>query len=412
MTENGAVREIHVGSSHNTSEALRHAQIQAAERGLYDFVVIDADAHHYEGEVWSEIKNYIEDPLIRYEAKGGGPETEVAEGVPLMVGSWGNQFLSGRIPRMQLRRQEAADLAGAERDALIIERTMEAMAIDYQIVFPTPMLSLGLHPEQRIETAIARAYSRWVCERILPHHPGIKTMLYLPFNDPAASLRLVEDFAGIDGVVGFVVTGVRYTQVSDNAYASLYSAIEERGQPLAFHGGYRWGAGGDRSFESLNRFISVHAIGFPLSLMLHVANWVINGLPERYPSLRTLWIEGGLAWIPFLMQRLDHEYLMRTSEAPLLKRLPSEYMRDLFYTSQPLERTDDEALELTFRMINANTQLLYSSDYPHWDFDTPARIYDLPFLNEQSKRNILGSNAARLFGLPSTPRLSAPAVRA
>jgi len=33
--------------------------------------------------------------------------------------------------------------------------------------------------------------------------------------------------------------------------------------------------------------------------------------------------ESGLAWLPFIMQRLDAEYMMRPSEAPLLKRLPS-----------------------------------------------------------------------------------------
>ena len=50
-------------------------------------------------------------------------------------------------------------------------------------------------------------------------------------------------------------------------------------------------------------------------------------------------------------------------------------------------------------LIKAETQLLYSSDYPHWDFDLPSTIYDLPFLNEQAKRNILGGNAIRLFNL-------------
>ena len=47
-------------------------------------------------------------------------------------------------------------------------------------------------------------------------------------------------------------------------------------------------------------------------------------------------------------------------------------------------------LEATFKCIKAETQLLYSSDYPHWDFDLPSTIYDLPFLKEKAKRDILG----------------------
>jgi hypothetical protein len=31
--------------------------------------------------------------------------------------------------------------------------------------------------------------------------------------------------------------------------------------------------------------------------------------------------------------------------------------------------------------------------------DLPSTIYDLPFLNEEAKRNILGGNAQRLFKL-------------
>ena len=114
--------------------------------------------------------------------------------------------------------------------------------------------------------------------------------------------------------------------------------------------------------------------------LIHMTNWIINGLPERFPKLKVLWIESGLAWIPYLMQRLDHEYQMRTCEAPLLKRLPSEYMRDMFYTSQPMEKTNLKLLQATMEAFKADTQLLYASDWPHWDFDAPSSITTLPFL--------------------------------
>ena len=90
---------------------------------------------------------------------------------------------------------------------------------------------------------------------------------------------------------------------------------------------------------------------------------------------------------------------MRSSEAPALKRLPSEYMREMFYTSQPLERTNMELLEATCNAIDAKHRMLYSSDWPHWDFDLPSTITDLPFLDEEAKRNILGLNAQKLFRL-------------
>src|SRR5437763_15444158 len=95
---------------------------------------------------------------------------------------------------------------------------------------------------------------------------------------------------------------------------------------------------------------------------------------------------------------------MRTSECRSCKRKPSEYMREMYYSPQPREVRDDLSLrEATFKMINAENRLVWSSDYPHWDFDLPSNICDPPFLNETAKRNILGGNAAKLFGLDPKP---------
>ena len=277
------------------------------------------------------------------------------------------------------------------------------MGVDIACMFPTPMLNLAACPRVEVEVAMAQAYNRWLCEKILGEENRFKSMLYLPFNDPEACYKTVLEFADRKGVIGFMVTATHYRGVYDNAYAKTYAALQERNLPLAFHAAFNWA---DSGLSMTNRFIAVHALGFAWHNMLHLTNWVVNGMPERFPRLKTIWIESGLAWIPFVMQRLDSEYMMRTSECPLLKRKPSEYMQEMYYTSQPLERSNMKLTQATFEAINADTQLLYASDWPHWDFDAPSSITKLPFLNEQAKRNILGLSAARLFGLEVPPAKS------
>jgi predicted TIM-barrel fold metal-dependent hydrolase len=309
----------------------------------------------------------------------------------------GYQDMGGRVTRYPMRNSEKTE-PGKLRDIQLGHRWMDAMSVDYSCLFPTGMLNVGLHPQKEMEVEICWAYNRWLTENVLNNCDNrFYSMLSLPFSDPDASLRHVEKFGDCHGVKGFMVTTVRTLQVNDNAYMKVYRAMEERGLSLAFHSGPNWG---EPVFRSCNRFLSVHALGFSFYNILHCTNWVINGLGERFPKLPVLWVEGGLAWVPFLMQRLDHEYMLRSSECPTLKKKPSDYMRDMYYSSQPMEVQDMQALETTFRMINAETQLLYSSDYPHWDFDLPSTIHDLPFLSEKAKHNILGGTAARLFKLP------------
>jgi predicted TIM-barrel fold metal-dependent hydrolase len=378
----------------DTREHLANAARQAAERNYADFLIVDVDSHHYENDSWTDIFDYVEDPVTRERLRATGGRKGRTGVTPVPIG---DQDVAGRITRSQRRLDEEVPPGDEHRDVVLAKRYMDAMGIDYSIIFPTPMLTLGLHPQVEVEVALARAYARWLSERVLDVEPSIKTLLYLPFTDPEASLRLVEDFADAPGVVGFMVTSVRYQPVHHKAYAPLYAALEERGKPLGFHALYTWQ--GERSLEQLNRFLSVHALGFPFYNMVHLTNWIVNGMPELFPALKVIWIESGVAWLPFMMDRLDHEYKMRSSEAPLLTRLPSDYIRDMYFTSQPLERGDLRMLEHTFRKIRAETQLMYSSDYPHWDFDLPSVIYDLPFLSEEAKRRILGENARAVFGL-------------
>jgi len=376
----------------NTTKLLAHAAEQARARKYEDMLIVDCDAHHYENENFNEILPFIENDVLRQLTMSGRAKGRHS----IVPGQVGYQDMGGRVTRYPLRMTEKTE-PGKLRDVQLGERWMDAMGVDYSCLFPTGMLNVGLHPQKEMEVELCWAYNRWLTEVVLPENHGrFYTQLALPLSDPEASLRQVETFGGRKGVTGFMVTTVRTLPVHDNALMKVYRAIEERGLSLAFHSGPNWG---EPVFKGLNRFISVHALGFSFYNILHCTNWVINGMGERFPKLPVIWIESGLAWIPFLMQRLDHEYMMRPSEAPLLKKKPSDYMRDMFYSTQPMEIQDMEALETTFRMMNAETQLMYASDYPHWDFDLPSTIYDLPFLSEKAKHNILGGNAARTFKL-------------
>jgi uncharacterized protein len=379
----------------NTTQLLRHARKQAVQRNLDDVLIVDVDAHHYESENYSEFLEYMENDVLKQLTLSGRAKNRQA----IVPSGLGYQDMGGRVTRYPMRGSEKTEAGGALRDVQLGHRWMDAMSVDYSCLFPTGMLNIGLHPQKEMEHELCWSYNRWLTEKVLPESNGrFYSMLSLPFSDPDEALRHVEMFGDRKHVGGFMVTTVRSNMaVNDNAYMKVYRAIEERGLVLSFHSGPNWG---EPIFKTCNRFLSVHALGFTWYNVLHLTNWVINGMGERFPKLPVIWIESGLAWIPFLMQRLDHEYMLRPSECPLLKKKPSDYMRDMYYSSQPMEIQDMGALECTFRMMNAETQLLYSSDYPHWDFDLPSTIWDLPFLSEKAKHNIVGGTAARLFKLP------------
>ena len=380
----------------NTSRLLAHARKQAHQRKFDDVLIVDVDAHHYENENYDEFLPYMENDVLRQLTMAGRGTKQRPGIVPMPTGY---QDMGGRVTRYPLRSTEKTE-DGRLRDIQLGHRWMDAMGVDYSCLFPTGMLNIGLHPQSEMEVELCWAYSRWVTEKVLPEGDGrFFSLLCLPFSDPDAALRHVETFGDRKNVGGFMVTTVRsHMAVYDNAYMKVYRAIEERGLSIAFHSGVNWS---DTSFKSCNRFISIHALGFTWYNIVNCTNWVVNGIGERFPNLPVIWMESGLAWVPFLMQRLDHEYMLRPSECPLLKKKPSDYMRDMYYSSQPMEKPADKSiLEATFKMIKADTQLVWSSDYPHWDFDLPSTIWDLPFLSEKAKHNILGGTAARLFKLP------------
>ena len=116
----------------DTRTLLRNAVDQAIARKYEDFLIVDTDSHHYETEAFKEIAEYIEDPVMRYEAKFQGHSRG---GITSETGSY--QELAGRITRYPMRKTEKVPPT-PHRDITLMERWMDAIGVDMAVMFPDP----------------------------------------------------------------------------------------------------------------------------------------------------------------------------------------------------------------------------------------------------------------------------------
>ena len=293
-------------------ELLRRAKEDADARGLNDVLIVDADFHQTEGEDWKDILSYVDNDVISHLLRTSGAGKPWFPGSPT---SSGIQEMSGRIRPTSAFNAERRGKPEPATHA--IAEAAEMMSADYVLLFPQQLLGLGRTAFLELEVHVARAYVRWLVEHVLTVDSRVIAPIYLPFSDPDACVELVEEYGDAPGIVAATTVTNRYEATQDPRYMKLYATLEERELPLLFHAGIRYGV---QSMGMFNRFISVHGLGFPYFVMVHATNWIVNGLPERFPKLKIAFVEGGLAWLPFLMQRLDHMAMMRSSEIPLLKK--------------------------------------------------------------------------------------------
>jgi predicted TIM-barrel fold metal-dependent hydrolase len=128
---------------------------------------------------------------------------------------------------------------------------------------------------------------------------------------------------------------------------------------------------------------------------------IFDGVFDRFPTLRVVFVEHAFNWILPLMWRMDAIYQARKSWVEI-KRKPSEYVKDhIKFTTQPLDYPEDKT-ELTrvFEWMEADKILLYSSDYPHWTFDDPRWL--VKHLPGAMRERIMFRNGIETYHLPET----------
>jgi len=149
-------------------------------------------------------------------------------------------------------------------------------------------------------------------------------------------------------------------------------------------------------------FAEAHCLEHPVAQMLQLTNMVFQGVFDQFPTLRVAFLEAGVGWVPFMMDRLDEDCERFGGRLPRpLKRAPSEYFRsgNLFFTAEVEERTLPNVVSLL-----RDDVLLWASDFPH-ERERDEFGGDLPHLRARqdisadTKRRILSENAVRFYKL-------------
>jgi predicted TIM-barrel fold metal-dependent hydrolase len=263
--------------------------------------------------------------------------------------------------------------------------------------------------DRELGLATMRAWNDWMFEEWYSPYPDRIIPIALTWlDDPLLAAEEVRRNAA-RGVKSLAFPELPhwlgYPSIHTNHWDPVLQACEETGTVVCLH----VGSAGLRSLgPGAKRGLS--ALVFPLSSYESCAEWVWSGVLLRFPELKIVMSEGGIGWVPMLLDRLD--FMIDHAGGPSSGAegwgsrdiRPSEVMRRNFYFALLDDPTSLRALD----KIGVD-HVMVECDYPHPDTtwpDTQSHFVNLfKDLPVEHIRKMTHENAAKLFGHPLPPKV-------
>jgi predicted TIM-barrel fold metal-dependent hydrolase len=279
---------------------------------------------------------------------------------------------------------------------------LEQRGIDAAIIFTGRLLGVATRQEPTYPVGIMRAYNYYLAERWLNPARGIYGAIMVAPQDPTASAREIEKCAGIPGFAAthLPVAGV-YPLWGHRQYDPIYAAAQAARLPIVLHGYTLVHSIFPYQLDQFDTALAKQLLAKPFGMMANFASLMTTGVPVRFPKLKIVFTECGFAWLPFMLWRLDRQYRWSRHEVPFYTSKPSEYARRQIYTTTHScgELGDPQILVDLMARTGWQDNLLFATDWPHYDADGIESVLDL-VVSEDWKRKILSENARAVFNMP------------
>jgi predicted TIM-barrel fold metal-dependent hydrolase len=263
---------------------------------------------------------------------------------------------------------------------------------------------IGGNQPAELSVELMRALNEWAQGAWLAADPRWYSSICVPFETPdAAAAEIERRRSGSDAErwVQVLLADRLQMPAGNSRYWPILEAAAHHGLPIAFHPGGR-GMNPVTGCGWPSFYYEDH-VGYPQAALSHLASLIFEGAFDRWPELKVVVVEGGYSWaVPFAW-RLDSCWRLLRDEVPHLERAPSEYVRErVWFTTQPIEEpvapATLPAVLAQLERAGLGDRLMFSSDYPHWDFDNPDVV--LPkSLGEERRARVFAQTAAALYGI-------------
>jgi predicted TIM-barrel fold metal-dependent hydrolase len=126
---------------------------------------------------------------------------------------------------------------------------------------------------------------------------------------------------------------------------------------------------------------------------------IMQGWFARFPNMKLLLSEQGTVWLPYLVRKMDHAFLMgRRATWGKMTMRPSEYFREHCFVAPFPEENVDRAVE-----VAGPAPIVFGSDFPHGEGLPEPSLYlgQLRNLSDDDKFAVMRGNLARFLDTPA-----------
>ena len=354
--------------------------------------IIDADAHILEGAVVGSQALRRWPDLVEYRPGADGR---------------GGLFIEGRRypetdgPGAGCPTEHAiCDTDGL--DPFAVDDVLSACdreGIDQMVLFPSLGLAVPGFEDAELARGFAQLYNEFVADFCKQGGGRLHGVAVVPIEDVESSIQILRKARQLGLCCVLVPPALRTRNLDHPDLDPFWVEAAHLDMAVGVHGapGVHLPKIGVDRFDN---YIQVHCISFPFDQMTAMTAMISGGVLERHPRLRVAFLEAGVGWVPFFMDRL-HEHWEKRGEwiENGWGRDPLEYLArgQVWVTCEGEEPILPGVID-----VLGDDFIMFASDFPHWDSDYPEStrpMVERRDLSDASREKILATNAARFYGL-------------